>query len=93
MGKRSLPAIIALNVVLLLALVLVSLSPTPATAQGFRSANYMMLSGPTTGINSQDVIYIVELNTTRVVAATYNASDDSWKIIDGTNMINALRSR
>lgn len=91
MGKRSLPALIALNVVLLLALALVTLAPTPAKGQGFAAARYLMVSGPTTGRNQQDVIYIIEMNTTRVIAAFYNASDDSWQLIDGTTMLGALR--
>lgn len=91
MGKRSLPALIALNIVLLAALALVAMAPSPARAQGFAAARYLMVSGPTTGRNQQDVIYIIEMNTTRVIAAFYNASDDSWEPIDGTIMLNALR--
>ena len=91
MNKRSIPALIALNVVLLLALALVSLAPAPANAQGFASARYLMVSGPTTGGSQQDIIYIIELNSTKVVAAVYNGSDDSWSLIDGTTMLGNLR--
>jgi len=91
MNKRSIPALIALNVVLLLALAMVSLAPAPANAQGFAAAKYLMVSGPTTGRGQQDVIYIIEMNTTRVVAGFYNASNDSWQVIGGTTMLGALR--
>ncbi len=91
MTKRSLPALIAMNVVLLLALVLISLAPAPAIGQGFASARYVMVAGPTTGRTKQDVIYIIEMNTTRVVAAFYNASDNTWQVIDGTSMLGAIR--
>ncbi|MFG0251219.1 MAG: hypothetical protein ACF8OB_20225 [Phycisphaeraceae bacterium JB051] len=91
MGKRSLPALIALNVVLLLALVLTTLAPQPAQAQGFAAARFLMVSGPTQGRNQQDVIYIIEMNSARIVAAFYNSGTDNWEPIDGASMLGALR--
>ena len=91
MSKRSLPALIALNVVLLLALALISLSPAPAQAQGFAAARFLMVSGPTNGRRQQDVVYIMELNSARVIAGFYNSSNDTWEIIGGANMINEFQ--
>ena len=91
MSKRSLPALIAPNVVLLLALALVSLSPSPAQAQGFAAARFLMVSGPTTGRSQQDVIYVIEMNSARVLAAFYNSGTDTWEVIGGANMLNQFR--
>ena len=48
MNKQSLGALVALNIVLLVALVMVSVAPEPAYGQ-LRRAEYIMVSGNVTG--------------------------------------------
>lgn len=91
MGKRSLPALIALNIVLLLALALASLAPSPAQAQGFAAARFLMVSGPTNGRSQQDVVYVIEMNSARVIAGFYNSANDTWDVVGGASMLNELR--
>lgn len=93
MGKRSLPALIALNVVLLLALALATLAPSPAQAQGFAAARFLMVSGPTNARSQQDVVYIIELNSARVLAGFYNSANDTWEPIGGASMLDAIRGK
>ncbi len=83
MNQRSLAALIALNVVLLAALAVTVLSPQPAAAQPrTRPGEYLMISGSSPGRQQQDLIYILELKTTRMAVLIYNSANDSITELD-----------
>ena len=76
MNKRSLSTLIVLNVVLLVALLLVALSPRPAEAQLRGRSEYAMISGRVTGLQSKDMIYVVDLNSGWLAALVYESAND-----------------
>lgn len=80
MRRRNITGLIVLNAVLLLVLGVLCLTPQPASAQlgGLRSGSYTMIAGRVSGQTTSSV-YIVELNSGRMVAVQY---DDSRKIIN-----------
>ena len=90
MNKRSLTALIALNVVLVAALAVVNLAPQPASAQSFVRAQYMMVAGDAVG-RPEQVIYIIEVTTGRVAAIIFNGSNNTFDILDGRNLTSDLQ--
>ena len=88
MNRRTLRALLALNVVLLVALVLVGLTPAPAQGQ-FSRPEYVMVSGRVVGRNQQAAVYILDLANARIAAVMYNSSNDRFEEIDTVS----LRSR
>ena len=91
MNKQSLGALIALNVVLLAALIVVNLAPQRATAQGFGRAQYIMVAGDVVG-RSEQVVYVIEVNSGRVAALLFNGSNNTREILDGRNISNDLNN-
>ena len=81
MDRRTLRALVALNVVLLVALVLIGLTPAPAQGQ-YSRAEYIMVSGMTVGRKQQSAVYILDLTTAQVAAVMYNSSNDTFEEID-----------
>ena len=87
--KRALSALIALNVVLLLALAVVNLLPTEAQAQGLApGGDYIMIAGQVKGRNQQDAVYIVELRSAQVAAVMYNSNSDQLEVIATRDLTN-----
>ena len=83
MNRRSLGALIALNLALTAALALVTLStPAPAQAQlGAMRAQYTMIAGAASGRDNQQMIYIIEINTGRVMAAFFNTANNQVEVM------------
>lgn len=88
MNRGTLRALLALNVVLLVALVLVGLTPAPAQGQLGRS-EYLMVSGLVVGRKQQAAVYILDLANNQIAAVMYNSSNDSFEEIDTVS----IRSR
>ncbi len=90
--KRSKPlqALLALNLVLLAAVALVMLTPSPAPAQ-FAGVQYIMVAGQSTGRTQQDSIYVIELNSARCISLFYNGSSDNVEIMGGTDMVRDIQ--
>jgi len=83
MTRRSLSMLIVLNAVLLAALSVSVFSPPAATAQGFSSSTYTMIAGTPTGRSAQDVVYIIDLNTSKMAAVIFNTSNGEFTVLDG----------
>lgn len=81
MSKRSLGALVVLNLVLLVGLAVVSTPTQTAHAQFGAGANYLMISGPSSDRKSQDAIYILELKSARMIAMFVNTSNDKVEYI------------
>ena len=71
MNKRSLRALIALNVVLLVMLGIFSFGPQPAQAQLGGQGNYMMIAGQSQGSTSATV-YVIDTARGGMVGVQYN---------------------
>ena len=86
MNQRSLAALIALNVVLLAALVVTVFSPQPAQAQFGGSSQYLMISGEVAGRTNQSGVYIINLQTSRMIAVLFNSSNNKLEYIDSRDI-------
>ncbi len=86
MNRKTLRALTVLNVVLLIALGVVGLSPEPAQAQLSR-AEYIMISGDVLGRDSQAMVYIVDLASNRIAAVIFNSSNNRLDIIAGADLV------
>lgn len=85
MNRRTLRALLTLNVVLLVALVLVGLTPAPAQGQ-FGRSEYIMVSGLVVGRKQQAAVYIIDLANAQIAAVMYNSSNDSFETIDTVSL-------
>ena len=88
MNKRSLGALIVLNLVLVVAIAVVSLSPQPAAAQLGGINDYVMIAGQVSDRNNQNVVYIVQTNTQRMIAVIFNSSNNTFDVIAGRDLAN-----
>jgi len=87
MNRKSLGALVALNAVLLMALVIVSLTPARTHAQlGGAAGNYVMLAGEVTGQKTMNAIYITELTSARMVVVMYNGGNEKLEVIAGRDL-------
>lgn len=82
-NPRSWKALLALNVVLLLALILTVLSPPSVQAQQRpRPGEYLLIAGDITGLSGKSAVYIIELRTSRLLALFYNRDTRRIEVID-----------
>ena len=87
MNRRTLRALLALNVGLRVALLLVGLAPAPAQGQGqFARNQYIMVSGRIAERDQQAAVYILDLNSATIAAVMYNSSNDTFEKIDTARM-------
>lgn len=82
MTRRSLSMLVVLNAVLLAALSITSFTP-PAQAQFGGGNNFTFISGIATGRDSQDAVYIIDRNTSRMIALMFNSANGQVDLIDG----------
>ncbi len=90
MDRRSLGALIALNVVVLLAVLAVTVMPQPAAAQLKGRARYAMVSGKSIGRSSQDVVYVMNLTKGQVVAFLYESEKKRVTLVGGMDFARDL---
>ena len=96
MKKDPLGALIALNTVLMLALLLVLLLPGPsaeAQRRGRGRGDYAMVAGQVTGRSDQSAIYLLELNSNRMMALIYDSRGNRLQILAGRNLAEDLDGR
>ena len=95
MNRKSLGALVALNVVLLLALVVVTLAPGQvAQAQGFAAQGYIMVAGEAKNVpQGRKVIYITEISSARMVAVIFNSTNDEFEWVAGRELAQDLKLR
>jgi hypothetical protein len=87
MNRKSLGALVALNVVLLMALVVVSLTPSRTQAQlGGAAGQYVMLAGEAVGQRNMNAIYITELTSARMVVVMFNGGNEKLDVIAGRDL-------
>ena len=84
MNKRTLGALIALNLVLLVALAVVNFTSQPVHGQGFAGGggDYVMLAGSVTWRSDQQMVYIIELRSAKMVAVMFNSNTNELELID-----------
>lgn len=88
MNRQTLGALIALNIALFVALLVVTVSPQRAEAQlGVSRAQYIMLTGDVVGRKNEAVIYVVDLTNARIASLIYSSATKRVEIIAGRNMI------
>jgi hypothetical protein len=92
-NRKTLGALIALNVVLLAGLAAVCLSPKPAQAQGFAGSSYLMLAGDVVGREQQAAIYVIDVNTGQIATLFFNGSTGKWEEIAYKNVADDLAGK
>lgn len=90
MNKRSLGALVALNVCLLVALVMVSLTPEKAEAQ-IGGSSYIMIAGQVVGRQNENAVYIIETSTARMVSILFNGGNKKLEVIAGRELRDDFR--
>ncbi|MCX5658286.1 MAG: hypothetical protein NTW19_01020 [Planctomycetota bacterium] len=80
MNRQTLGALVALNLVLVLALAIVGFTPQPAAAQNFVRPQYMMIAGEVPG-RVEATIYVIELASSRVAAIIFRSSDNRFEVL------------
>lgn len=93
MNRKTLGALIALNVVLLAGLAAVTMTPKQAQAQGFSRANFLMISGEITAREQQAAIYVVETNSGRMISLLFNGSNNTWQVIGSREIAKDIQGR
>lgn len=85
MDKRSLGALVALNLVLLGAVMATMLMPEPAQGQlgALNKVQYLMVAGDVTGRRQQAAVYIIETNTAKMVALFFNSGTNNIEVVGG----------
>lgn len=80
MNRRSLAVLVLINAVLLSALAVTALTP-PAYAQFGGAGNFMMISGQVRGRNSQNAVYIVDQQSSQMIALMFNSANNKFEYI------------
>ena len=83
MNKRSLAALVFVNAVLLVALLFTSFSSDKAVAQSSRHAttgNYVMTAGYNKTKDKQQLIYIMDLNSGRLLSVKFDGVRDRFEV-------------
>lgn len=96
MKKDPLGALIALNAILLLALLLILVLPAPpaeAQRRGRGRGDYTMVAGEVTGRSDQSAIYLLELNSNRMLALVYDSRGNRLQILAGRSLVADLEGR
>jgi hypothetical protein len=91
MNKRSLTALIVLNLALLGGVAVTLLTPAPAAAQFGGGGQYLMLSGRAPGRESQSLVYVIDMRTSAIVALMVNTANNSFEVVDGRIVQDDLR--
>ena len=87
MNRRSLGGLIALNGALLLAVL--ALNFTPAQAQlRLEPGEYTMVAGDFIGRPNQQVVWITDVRSSRVLGVVFSSGDKSLNFVNG-RIINA----
>lgn len=87
MNRQTLGALIALNIALFVALLVVTASPQRAEAQlGVSRAQYIMLTGDVVGRKNEAVVYVVDLTNARIASLIYSSATNRVEVIAGRNM-------
>lgn len=87
MNKRSLGALVALNLVLVIALAVISLTPLPAKAQLGGGGDYLMIAAQSSTRKAQKVVYILDARQGRIAAVIFNSSNNTFQSLAGVNLL------
>ena len=87
MNHRSLSALVALNVALLAALVVVLFSPrVDAQGIGGSAGQYLAIAGDVQGRAQQAAVYIVDRSTGRLAVIFFNTSNNNLEVMGSRNV-------
>ena len=86
MNKRTLAALLLLNVVLLAGVIVTAFTPTPAQAQIGAGGQYLMISGRIQQRDQQAAVYVLNMQTGQVAAVMFNGSTEQFEPISRRNI-------
>jgi hypothetical protein len=86
MNHRSLAALVTLNVILLAGLVVTAFAPREAAAQLGPGRTFLMVSGEIVGREQQAGVFIIDRQSTQVVALLFRSQDKRVEYVGTTNI-------
>jgi hypothetical protein len=87
MNRKSLSALVVLNVVLLVALFVIGLTPEPAPAQGLGGGHeFLMIAGKSQIRDNVSSVYLIELQTAQMLALQFDSRNDSLDVVGARNL-------
>lgn len=87
MNRKSVHALVVLNLVLLVALFVIGLSPAPATAQGLGGGpEFLMIAGKSQIRDNVSTIYLVELQSAQMLAIQFDTRNDSLEVVGARSL-------
>lgn len=92
MNQRSLATLIAINAVLLVAVVVSVFSPAPAMAQFGGGNQYLMIAGQAPQRQNQSLVYVIDLRSSRIITVLYNSGNQRLELIAGRVVGDDLRA-
>lgn len=83
MNIKTLTALIALNLALLVAISVTTLVPAPAQAQmRGRKADYLMVAGEAVGRPNDSLVYILDTQSAKMVVVLVSSATKDLQVID-----------
>lgn len=92
MNKRSLAALIVLNVALLAGVAVSLLAPAPAAAQFAGGGQYLMIAGQAPGRENQSLVYIIDMRSSAIVTLMVNTANNNVEVIAGRRVAEDMRA-
>jgi hypothetical protein len=92
MNRRSLGGLIALNVALLVAVLALNFSPAQAQLR-LEPGEYTMVAGDYVGRPNQQVVWITDIRSTRVLGVIFSSGDKSLTFVNGRTLNTDLPAR
>lgn len=87
MNRKSVNALVVLNLVLLVALFVIGMAPSPATAQGLGGGpEFLMIAGKSTIRDNVSTVYLMELQTASMIAVQFDTRNDSLEVVGTRNL-------
>ncbi len=89
MNGKTLSALVALNLALLVAVLVTSFAPAPVEAQTRgRKADYVMVAGEAIGRPNDSLVYIIDTQSAKTVVVLVNSGTKDLQVIERRDMAN-----
>lgn len=92
MNRRSLRSLIVINVLLMITIAVVVLSPKPAEAQLQALTQYIMIAGDAKGTSNQQVVYVIDVNRAIVAAFRFESANAQMRYIGDIDLLRDLEA-
>lgn len=81
MTVKTLAALIVLNIALVAALLVTTMTPAPAQAQFAGGRSFLMIAGDVTGRSDQAAVYVIDQQSSTMISFLFNASNKKLEFV------------